>query len=55
MYQVSESGDPDTVRGSYRISLPDGRVQTVTYEVQYLVDTTNSIIHINFLKKYNLL
>ena len=33
IYQASESGDRSIVRGSYKIALPDGRIQTVTYEV----------------------
>ena len=32
--QIQETGDPDIVRGSYRINLPDGRTQVVNYEVQ---------------------
>jgi len=32
-YEIQETGDPDIVRGSYRINLPDGRTQVVNYEV----------------------
>merc|ERR1711931_231254 len=32
-YEINESGSPEIVEGSYRIALPDGRVQVVTYQV----------------------
>jgi len=32
-YEIEESGNPDIVKGSYQIALPDGRTQLVTYEV----------------------
>merc|ERR1712117_778158 len=32
-YEIQEKGDPDIVKGSYRINLPDGRTQVVNYEV----------------------
>ena len=31
--QIQETGEPEIVRGSYRINLPDGRTQVVNYEV----------------------
>jgi len=32
-FKVEEKGDQDIVEGSYRIALPDGRLQVVTYQV----------------------
>ena len=31
--KIQEAGDPSIVTGSYRINLPDGRTQVVSYEV----------------------
>ena len=33
MSQIQESGEPDIVTGSYKINLPDGRTQLVSYQV----------------------
>merc|ERR1739847_56539 len=32
-YEINESGSPEIVEGSYRIALPDGRGQVMTYQV----------------------
>ena len=32
--KIQEAGDPNIVTGSYRINLPDGRTQVVSYEVR---------------------
>merc|ERR1711953_329946 len=32
-YEIQESGEPDIVTGSYKINLPDGRTQLVSYQV----------------------
>merc|ERR1711936_624149 len=32
-FEIQETGEPEIVRGSYRINLPDGRTQVVNYEV----------------------
>ena len=33
MLQVSETGDPEYVRGSYRVDLPDGRTQVLNLRI----------------------
>lgn len=49
-FKQQETSDGNTVKGQYRVQLPDGRLQIVTYTADW--QTGQSSINLNGIKKF---